>query len=103
MVVKKAASLKSKYQFGVVQDKVIEVPFSGDARQFHLIPLIEFGTSHCYFFPIIQHGKSKIFSCFNFFLTYFQGMFNLSVHYLAMWHGKVKYSLIFPDILSGNG
>ena len=31
MVVKKAKSLKSKYQFGVEQDNVIEVPFSGDA------------------------------------------------------------------------
>ncbi len=50
MVVKKAASLKSKYQFGVVQDNVIEVPFSGDAKQFHLIPLIEFGGKHLLYF-----------------------------------------------------
>jgi hypothetical protein len=50
MVVKKAASLKSKYQFGVVQDKVIEVPFSGDAKQFYLIPLKEFGENHLGYF-----------------------------------------------------
>ena len=32
MVVEKAKSLKSKYQFRVEQDKVIEVPFSGEAK-----------------------------------------------------------------------
>jgi hypothetical protein len=33
MVVMKAASLKSRYQFGVEQVRVMEVPFSGEAKK----------------------------------------------------------------------
>jgi hypothetical protein len=33
----KAASLKSRYQFGVEQVSVIEVPFSGEALKIKLV------------------------------------------------------------------